>query len=287
MARIKSISVGYALRSHGGWIIAGTIAAIVVSLTNYVFPWTEKLLIDNVFGSKDYGMVGEVAGLAVAAAVITVVLRAFQTLAFQIAAQSVSLDAAVETLQVFVGAMSRDLEALGSGNLLAVFSNDLPSASGVSITYAEIVRRVIELSVGVAIVVRLSWQMTLLSLPIVGMQLLLPTLTGKGIRHWSRTLQDRSAALTSATSDSVQGLREIKLLNAIQERTDLLKQQTDTVNQARVRLAVHQAYGSSSFALFWLTIALIYLVGVQAVLHNKMTLGELVAMACWTPRFGR
>ncbi len=168
-----------------------------------------------------------------------------------------------------------------TGRVMALFTSDTPKAiEGFQIFASDYPTNIILLIITIPVVMNVSWQLCLLSLLLVGVTVSMPILLNKSLNRIGEKVQEQNAVLSSNLQESIAGSRELKGLG--KELYDLknihhfLKQ----LVAIRIKQVKIQKVGDI-LALWWISDALVLLVGGGYVLRDTMTVGELFAVVMW------
>ena len=246
-----------------------------------VLPWIEKILIDDVFLAKDADKLLPTCGLWMLVAfgmyLFSLGFAYFPIKVSQNAAKDIQL-AAYHHLRK-LGFKFYDTQQ--TGKVMALFTSDTPKAiEGFQIFASDYPTNTILLIVTIPVVMNVSWQLCLLSLLLVGVTVSMPILLNKSLNRIGEEVQEQNAVLSSNLQESIAGSRELKGLG--KELYDLknihhfLKQ----LVSIRIKQVKIQKVGDI-LVIWWLSDALVLLVGGGYVLRDAMTVGELFAVVMW------
>ena len=246
-----------------------------------VLPWIEKILIDDVFLAKDADKLLPTCGLWM--------LVAFGMYLFSLGFAYFPIKVSQNAAKDIQLASYHHLRRLGfkfydtqqTGRVMALFTSDTPKAiEGFQIFASDYPTNIILLIITIPVVMNVSWQLCLLSLLLVGVTVSMPILLNKSLNRIGEKVQEQNAVLSSTLQESIAGSRELKGLG--KELYDLknihhfLKQ----LVAIRIKQVKIQKVGDI-LALWWISDALVLLVGGGYVLRDTMTVGELFAVVMW------
>src|SRR5438876_11250328 len=133
-----------------------------------------------------------------------------------------------------------------------------------------------------AIMVRLDWQLTLLSLSIVPLIIAAIYLFAHRIRRESTSIQEQESALLAQTQEGLSSIRMVHAFGREQYEVMQLHQQAQQSLQANLRLTltkVNSALVISTLMVFGT--AAMYYVGTLHVLAGTLTLGSLLVFSAY------
>ena len=246
-----------------------------------VFPWIEKILIDDVFLAKNADKLLPTCGLWMLVAfgmyLFSLGFAYFPIKVSQSAAKDIQL-AAYHHLRR-LGFKFYDTQQ--TGNVMALFTSDTPKAiEGFQIFASDYPTNTILLIITIPVVMSVSWQLCLLSLLLVGVTVSMPTLLNRSLNRIGEEVQEQNAVLSSNLQESIAGSRELKGLG--KELYDLknIHQFLKQLVAIRIKQVKIQKVGDI-LVIWWLSDALVLLVGGGYVLRDAMTVGELFAVVMW------
>ena len=124
-----------------------------------------------------------------------------------------------------------------TGELISRVSYDVMKINGtVSAAFGTLIKEPMLVAVYLAILVILSWQLTLVSLVLLPFSVLVITTVGRRLRRSSTASQEAMADLTSTLQETVAGVRVVKAFNMESFEIDKFKRQTQHYFQTLLRL---------------------------------------------------
>ncbi len=246
-----------------------------------VLPWIEKILIDDVFLAKNADKLLPTCGFWMLVAfgmyLFSLGFAYFPIKVSQNAAKDLQLSAYHHLRRL--GFKFYDTQQ--TGKVMALFTSDTPKViEGFQIFASDYPTNTILLIVTIPVVMSVSWQLCLLSLLLVGVTVSMPILLNKSLNRIGEEVQEQNAVLSSNLQESIAGSRELKGLG--KELYDLKNihhflKQLVTIRIKQVKI---QKVGDI-LVVWWLSDALVLLVGGGYVLQDAMTVGELFAVVMW------
>ncbi len=170
------------------------------------------------------------------------------------------------------------------GELTSRLSNDVATIQeAVTSTILNLVSQTLVLVGGIAIILVMSWQLTLVILAVVPLAILGILLLGRIVRRLSKQVQDNLADLTATAEEALAGVRIVKSFARepyeVARYGDRVEQLYRTsMARVKVRAIVTPIIGFLAFA----TIAIVLWVGGRLVIAGQLTPGQLVAFLLYT-----
>lgn len=167
----------------------------------------------------------------------------------------------------------------GIGNLMAHLTNDLEAIRmALGIGVVAFFDFLIMLSIGIGIMLFISWKLTLLTmlpLPVLSVIMLY---IGPKIHKYFRKVQERFSELTEKVRESVSGIKLIKTF--VQEKNDLNDFYSYNMNYLResINLAfVLSFFQSMIIFVSGLSVLILIIFGGKRVIYGDISLGDFVA----------
>ena len=143
-------------------------------------------------------------------------------------------------------------------------------------TFAEFIRQILIISIGVVLLAFISVKLTLLMLALVPLVVVIAILFGKKIKVLSKTAQDKVADSNVIVEETLQAIATVKAF--VNEQFEFGRYKTKTDEIIGVSLTAAKWRGAFAsfiiFCLFGSIIAVIWY-GVILVQENQMSVGDL------------
>ncbi len=246
------------------------------------FPWIEKILIDDVFIARNVELLLPTCGLWILAVAsmyfFSLGVAYFPTKVAENGSKDIQLDA------------YRHLRRLGfrfydthqTGQVMATFTSDTPKAvEGFRVFAGDYFMNGVRLVVTAGLIAAISWQLCILTLALAAVNILIPIFLNNPLQRIGEKVQEQKALISGSLQESIAGSRELKGLgkefyDLKQLRKSLLRLVTLNIKQVTI-----QNVGNVTQVLFFIGIALIFLVGGRYVLRDAISMGELFAITRW------
>ena len=250
-------------------------------------PWIEKILIDDVFIARNVELLLPTCGLWILAVVglycFSLGVAYFPTKVAENGSKDIQLDA------------YRHLRRLGfrfydthqTGQVMATFTSDTPKAvEGFRVFTGDYFMNVVRLVVTAGVIAAINWQLCVLTLVLAAVNILIPIFLNNPLQRIGEKVQEQKALLSGSLQESIAGSRELKGLgkefyDLKQLHKSLLRLVTLNIKQVTI-----QNVGNVAHVLFWIGIALVFLVGGRYVLRDAISMGELIAITRWFSLIG-
>lgn len=124
-----------------------------------------------------------------------------------------------------------------TGELISRVSYDVLKINGtISAAFGTLIKEPMLVAVFLAILLILSWQLTLVSLVLLPLSVFVITTVGRRLRRSSTASQEAMADLTSTLQETVSGMRVVKAFNMASFETGKFKRQTQHYFRTLLRL---------------------------------------------------
>jgi len=167
-----------------------------------------------------------------------------------------------------------------TGRTLALFVNDAPSlASLFSSTLLGGVSSLIAIVVGILVMFRLNWQLSLAAGVIPPIVAILAAIVTRPLRPAARRAQEKAAELTERLQENLAGLREVVAFGRGRLQHALFSTTLMELLRLRMRVAYIDTAIGAGQSVFSLTVSLVIVgYGGYLVLRGETTIGTLVAI---------
>ena len=259
----------------------------LVAVTQTVFPWIRKLIIDDVLISGNPGKLVGVILLFIAAIGATLAFEILRNYLFTYVGESSVIDLRNHLLkhmrQLSIAYFHREK----TGKLMSIFTNDVSSIENLyQSMIASVIHNVMQVGVSLAIVIAIDWKLTLIAisfcLPFVVFSL---SKLSKLVRRAARQVLDKNADIMGNLQESIVATRDI--IGFAREPWDIarLGNLFRQMLPLRIRQTLLQS-GSFSVGYLagWLPSIFVFLIGGRKVLAAEMSVGVLFAFVGYIDR---
>ena len=266
-------------RSLTVFVILSVVAAVLTVAT----PVLAGMVVDAIV---ERASTGRVVWLAVAIAVIAVV-DALISMAARWQSSRIGEGLILDLRRAVFGHIQRMPIAFftrtHTGALVSRLNNDVIGAQrAFTWTLSEVVSNIIVLVLTLAVMMRYSWQITLLALLLLPVFLIPARRMGSRLAHLHREAADLNSAMTTQMTErfSAPGATLVKLFARPAREEDEFGKRAERVAQIGVRTAMGQWVFLTALALVSaLAAALVYGLGGYFALTGRLEAGTVVALA--------
>jgi ABC-type multidrug transport system fused ATPase/permease subunit len=154
-------------------------------------------------------------------------------------------------------------------------------------TFAELIRQVLTLTIGIGVIFYFAPKLTLFMLLTFPAIILLALFFGKAIRKFSRQVQDKLAEANVIVEESLQAITVVKAFTNEWFETDRYKKALNNVVDVALRSARFRGLFISFviFALFGGIVAVVWY-GATLVQSGEITIGDLLSFVLYTTFIG-
>jgi ATP-binding cassette subfamily B protein len=174
-----------------------------------------------------------------------------------------------------------------TGSLMSRLSNDVLGAQQTVGTLSSVISDILGLVTTLAVMLFLSWQVTVASLLVVPFFIVLDRKLGKRLASLSRKRMVLNASMNTTMTErfNVSGAMLVKLFGRPQSEAAEFGERAGGVRDSGVQLAVVGRIYYGSLALVGaLGVAAVYLIGGRSVIHGGLTIGTLTALSLYVQR---
>ena len=245
-----------------------------------LWPWLRKILIDDVFIPKNADLLLPTCGFYALTAVGMYFFK-FGAAYFPVqVSENGSKDIQLDAYHHLRKLGFKFYDTHQTGKVMATFTSDTPTAvQGFNLFAGDYIINGIMLVVTLAIITYINYQLCILSLLLVAVNIIIPAVLDKPLNRMSGEIQEQNALLSSKLQESIAGSRELKGLG--KEFYDLknLRRFIERLISVDIRRGlIQQTGGGFSIILFWLARGFIFLIGGGYVLRGALTIGELLVI---------
>ncbi len=245
-----------------------------------IWPWLRKILIDDVFIAKNAELLLPTCGFYALTAVGMYFFKFGAAYFPAKVSENGSKDLQLQAYHHLRKLGFKFYDTHQTGKVMATFTSDTPKAvPGFNLFAGDYIINGIMLVVTLGIITFINWQLCVLSLLLVAVNIIIPAVLDKPLNRMSEEIQEQNARLSSKLQESIAGSRELKGLG--KELYDLksLRKFIERLIAIGIRHGlIRQAGGGFTIILFWLAQGLIFFIGGGYVLRDVLTIGELLVI---------
>ena len=296
-AKISKESVKEALaifkyvRPYRGVFITGLVFIALSSATTMSFPYLLKRLIDSAHGDLKGAIAftpGHIALIMIAVLGIQMVFSFLRIYLFTYVGEHAVADMRKEIYTKMI-TMPMDFFAQRRvGELSSRLTADVTQIQdAVTSTFAEVLRGLLTLIIGIGLILWISPKMTALMLSVVPVIIVIALVFGKFIRNISRQAQDKLAESGTVVQETLQGISNVKAFaNEWYEIGRYDKSISGLMNMAIKNGKFRGLFVSFMLFSVFGAIVLVVWYGAGLMQHGQLTFGDLTAFVVYTAFVG-
>lgn len=274
------------VRPHLGRMGFVFVLSLTASGVALIQPYLVKLLIDDGLVARDFATVGAVCAAMLGAALLGAGLSAFNRWHYVTLSSRVLL-ALREAVYRHLQTLSPTFYArMRGGDLMTRLDGDLAEVQRFAVDSAlTLLNGVIVLTGALALMLSLSWELSLIALALLPVQVLLLRYLRPRIETMTRDLRARASGISSFLFDTLGAMKFIQSVGAqAREAGRLARLQNDYFVRMRRLQMVNQAAATLPTLVTLVGTMLVFLAGGWMVIAGAMTLGSLVAFTAYLAR---
>ncbi|MGH9279630.1 MAG: ABC transporter ATP-binding protein [Acidimicrobiales bacterium] len=271
------------------WMLAGYVATILASaIVTVMPPLVFRAIIDTAIPEGSLSAVNKLAALAIGLALLDLLLTLVQRWWTARIGEGLTFDLR-STLYQHVNRMPLAFfTRTQTGSLISRLNSDVSGAQrAFTTTLGSVVQNVLTVVVTLAVMMRLQWQLTLLTLIVVPAFIVPAKKVGRRMQKLTKEGFNLSAAMNTTMTErfNVSGALLVKLFGHPDREVAEFEQKAGRVRDIGIRIAL---LGRVFFAGLGLLAAvgtvLVYWLGARMVVEGTLTIGTLTAMALYVAR---
>ncbi len=279
------------LRPYNRVFIPGLVFIGLSSGTTMAFPFLLKKLIDSAHGDLTGPFAftpGTIALIMIAVLAVQMVFSFLRIYLFTYVGEHTVADMRTDIYRHMI-IMPMDFFAQRRvGELSSRITADVSQIQdAVTSVFAEILRGILVLIIGMGMIMYINMKMTLLMLSVVPVIIVIALVFGKFIRKLSRQAQDQLAESGTIVQETLQGISNVK---AFSNEWYEIKRYTKSINDV-VKLAISNGRFRGIFVSFMLfsvfgAIVLVVWYGAGLMQQGHLSFGDLTAFVVYTAFVG-
>jgi ABC transporter fused permease/ATP-binding protein len=273
------------------WIFAaGLVALILSSFTLLSFPYYAGRLLDLATGKTDphFTSLNQVAGILVLVLFVLGVFSFIRVYTFSIVSERALSDLRASVFGKMIALPMEFFDRHRAGELTSRIASDVQSLQETfTTTLAELLRQIITLLTGIALLFYLTPKLTMFMLTTFPVLVILALAFGKYIRKLSRNTQDKLATSNALVAEALQGIAVVKAFTSEALLLLRYRKALREVVRAAVRSARYRGLLISFviFVLFGGIVAVAWY-GATLVQSGAMSVGDLFSFVLYTTFVG-
>ncbi len=274
------------MRPHVGRLLVVFGLSLAASLLALAQPYLTKLLIDDGLLAGAYGTVVQVAAIMLLAALLGAGLTALNRWHY-ITASSRILFALRESVFRHLQRLSPAFYArTRAGDIMARLDGDVAEVQRFAVDSAlALLNGVLVLCGALALMLSLSWQLSLIAFALLPLQVLLLRALRPRIEDMTRGLRAQASSISAFLYDRLSAMKLVQSARAEEREAQSLAGQQDDYFFSLRRLQMTNLAATTAPSLLTLVgTILVFLAGGAMVIEGTLTLGSLVAFTAYLAR---
>lgn len=275
---------------YKGWFILGFVCLVLSSGTILAFPYLAGKLLDIAGGKIDpyFTSINQIAITLLLILFIQGVFSFIRVYTFSIVSERSMADLRKSVYQKIIWLPLSFFDVRRTGELMSRITSDVGTLSDMfSLTLAELLRQLLTLVLGTAIIFYLAPKLTAFMLLIFPVLVVLALVFGKFIRKLSKKTQDKLAEANVVVEESLQSITVVK---AFTNESFEINRYANVLKDV-IQVAIHTARYRGlfiSFIIFALVggIVAVGWFGASLIQTKVITTGELFSFVIYTSFIG-
>ena len=278
----------WAYMRPSGWDYSVAIGATLGNSVIWIVrPWLLHLIIDDVFGQGNRGLLVPVLVAIGAVGILTAIDATVGHWFHERAAQGAMLRLRSDVLRHAQRMPLSEVRARRTGDIAAHLSSDATVIAGVFLDFVSLVfAQAFRLPAYLAILFAIDWRLGVIALSSLPLHALMATRLRGTTRSASGRVQDAVGRLSAVLTDMVGGVRDIKAANRQIWAGERVGTEADGLWRAQVQLSLFNSLRWAPYVVYWLIYIAIWAVLAGAVVDGAVQLGMLVAAGQYMLQLG-
>ncbi|WP_341226424.1 ABC transporter transmembrane domain-containing protein [uncultured Arcticibacterium sp.] len=270
------------------WAFAiGIIFLVLSTSTTLTFPSLIGEVTRVIEGNSDYSL-NQVVLFFGGILILQGIFSFLRVYIFSYVSQNVSADVRRKVFNKLISLPINFYEKNRVGDLISRITSDVSSFQSIlSVTLAELFRQVVTLIVGIAIILYISWKLTLFMLLTFPIVVVAAFVFGRYIRVFSRKVQEKLADSNAMVSETLQSISVVKGFTNEKVESEKYDESMSDVVALSIKSAIFRG-GFISFSIVGLFggIMLVVWYGGGLVFQNEIQLADLMSFLFYTAFIG-
>ena len=265
---------------HFTWALSlGAMAVLVYSSMQVALPLTAGAIVDDALLASNQVTLALLAVLLVALAFVSILSKSVCTIAFTWVEEKSRSCMQSRLLADLYSRSQGYLDGQRSGHLLSLLTEDVAQGSrSAAQLLSEALLGGAELVLILGVLTTQYGQIAFAALILIPIYMVFPLIFSKPARRGAQASLEAHAEVHNALQETIQGVREIRVLGREEWFFERLRQLLNTDVNRRLHLEVLRSAYSFQYAIYFLVAGLVYWFGGLRVLNGQLSVGELVAL---------
>src|SRR6185295_14781086 len=271
------------LKPYRGYFIAALSFLFLSNLSTMAFPFVTGKLIDSALlkgeGTGLFKNINQVALTLMIVLSFQAMFSFFRISLFAYVGEKALADMRTNTYSRIITLPMKFFSERRVGELASRLSADLSQIQdAITGTFAEFLRQIITLIIGVTIIFTISAKLTLVMLSVFPVVIVFAVFFGRAIRKLARKAQDQLAESGTIIEETFQGITNVKAF--ANEKFEIRRYSSSIANVVKLALKNARLRGIfASFIIFCLfgSIVLVLWYGSRLIQTGELTVGSLTS----------
>ncbi|HYV90238.1 MAG TPA: ABC transporter transmembrane domain-containing protein [Chitinophagales bacterium] len=280
------------LNPYRGYFIAALTFLFLSNLSTMAFPFVTGKLIDSaVLKSEGTGLfknINQVALILMIVLSFQAVFSFFRISLFAYVGENALADMRTSTYSRIITLPMKFFSQRRVGELASRLSADLSQIQdAITSTFAELLRQIITLIIGVTIIFTISGKLALVMLSVFPVVIVFAVFFGRAIRKLARKTQDQLAESGTIVEETFQGITNVKAF--ANEKFEISRYSLSIGKMVKLALKNARLRGVfASFIIFCLfgSIVLVMWYGSKLIESGELSVGSLISFMMFTTFVG-
>ncbi|TCP30013.1 ATP-binding cassette subfamily B protein/subfamily B ATP-binding cassette protein MsbA [Scopulibacillus darangshiensis] len=262
-----------------GILLLEILVLIIIAMLEALFPYLNKLLIDDVFGEKEFDLLIKLFFVIIFSAILLSLLNILLSYCVSFISGKIEIYIKCNLFNRIRKLPFSFYDNNSEGAILSIFQNDV--FLFVSIfreIYPSIIHITLRIIVSVSIMTFISWKLFLMGLFFFPLSYLLMIIFSKKVKKQSNTNQENIAIVNERLREAIFLTPEIFAFSQEEWDKTRLKKVFKIPFMSQIKLSMYSSLNSNIIIfLYWFTFGVLFLYGGLLVERNALTLGLLIA----------
>ena len=169
-----------------------------------------------------------------------------------------------------------------TGDVMALFTSDIPALGELyRLAVGETLAGILYLIAVLAVIAAISWRLALLSLLVLPVFALVPSMLMRRIKDISERAQTTSARISSELQEGISSSKEIMAFAREEWDIARMRELFGRLLTIRLRSALLETGTTFSYVAFWVFACIVYWYGGRRVLQGEMSIGTMIALGSY------
>lgn len=265
-------------------LLAATVALLITTGLNLVWPRLIQEIVDGVMGGEGIGVVDRFAGLLLVLFAAGAVFTGVRAYLFTVAGERIVASLRRSLYRAIVHLDIGFFDGQKTGDLINRLASDTAVVQrAATVNVSMLLRYVLTILGATGILIFTSWRLTLVMLALVPLAVVGALIYGRFERRFSRKVQDALARATDVAQETLGGIRTVRAFareDAECARYDVEVETAFELAKSRARFS--GVYGGATSFIAYGAISGVLWYGGRMLAAGEMTVGVLTSFLLYT-----